>query len=128
MSLWSWEKKQEDDQSYKLAAENVKLQQKINLLEHELEKYTARLTAEYASASYSLDWVTMNAFSIERNLCMDGTQNHKTIIGYMMTEPVVTSDGETVSYRDVVHEWSLYCSHDEHQRLVAEFNEYKNSK
>jgi hypothetical protein len=121
--MWSWEKKQEDDQSYKLATENIKLQQKINELEFKVEKYEKRLVGEYATASYSLDWATMNAFSIERNLCMDGTQNHKTIIGYMVTEPV-----DTDTFKDVIHEWSLYCSHDEHQRLVAEFNEYKSSK
>lgn len=127
MSLWSWEKKQEGDQSYKLAAENVKLQQKINELEFKVEKYEKRLVGEYATVSYSIDWKLMNVFSIERNLCMDGTQNHKTILGYMMEEPVTTVEND-VTYKDVVREWTLYCSHDEHQRLVAEFNEYKNSK
>lgn len=127
MSLWSWEKKQEDDQSYKLASENIKLQQKINLLEHELEKYKARLSVEYAAASFSIDWKVMNVFSIERNLCNDGTQNHRTILGYMTEEPVTTVEN-SVTYKDVVREWTLYCSHDEHQRLVAEFNEYRNSK
>jgi hypothetical protein len=126
MSLWSWEKK-EDDQSYKLATENVALQQKINLLENKLAAYESRLEGDYASASYSLDWATMNAFSIERSKCMDGTQNHKTIIGYMMAEPVTTIE-DNVTYKDVVREWTLYCSHDEHQRLVAEFNEYKKTK
>lgn len=126
MSLWSWEKK-EDDQSYKLASENVKLQQKINELEFKVEKYEKRLVGEYATVSYSIDWKLMNVFSIERNLCMDGTQNHKTILGYMMEEPVTTVEND-VTYKDVVREWTLYCSHEEHQRLVAEFNEYKNSK
>lgn len=127
MSLWSWEKKDKEDESYKLATENVKLQQKINLLEAQLKAYTSRLEGEYASASYSIDWKAMNAFSIERNLCNDGSFNHKTIIGYMMEEPVTTVEND-VTYKDVVREWTLYCSHAEHQRLVAEFNEYKNSK
>ena len=126
MSLWSWEKK-EEDQSYKLAAENVKLQNKINHLEHELEKYKTRQHVEYAAASFSIDWKLMNVFSIERNLCNDGTQNHRTILGYMMAEPVTTIENN-ITYKDVVREWTLYCSHEEHQRLVAEFNEYRNSK
>jgi hypothetical protein len=124
MSLWSWEKK-EDDQSYKLATENVKLQQKINHLEDQIKKYQERLESEFASASFSVDWNAMNVFSIERNITgLDGT---KTILGYLLSEPYTTSDGSVTS-TDVVREWTLYCSHQEHERLVAEFNEYRNSK
>lgn len=121
--MWSWEKKQKDDQSYKLASENVKLQQKINELEFKVEKYEKRLEGEFAKASFSIDWNTLNVFSIERNICNEGTQNHITIIGYMLAEPI---DSDT--FKDVVCEWTLYCSHEEHQRLVAEFNLYKAEK
>jgi hypothetical protein len=124
MSLWSWEKK-EDDQSYKLASENVKLQQKINHLEDQLKQYRERLEGDFAKASFSVDWATMNVFSIERN--MAGADGTKTILGYMMAEPFTTVEND-VTYKDVVREWTLYCSHEEHQRLVAEFNEYRNSK
>jgi hypothetical protein len=124
MSLWSWEKK-EDDQSYKLASENVKLQQKINHLEDQLKQYRERLEGDFAKASFSVDWDTMNVFSIERN--MAGADGTKTILGYMMAEPFTTVEND-VTYKDVVREWTLYCSHEEHQRLVAEFNEYRNSK
>jgi hypothetical protein len=124
MSLWSWEKK-EDDQSYKLATENVKLQQKNNHLEDQIKKYQERLEGEFASASFSVDWAAMNVFSIERNIT--GLDGHKTILGYMLSEPYTTSDGSITS-TDVVREWTLYCSHKEHERLVAEFNLYKASK
>jgi hypothetical protein len=124
MSLWSWEKK-EEDQSYKLASENVKLQQKVNELEYKIKQYQERLDSEFSKASFSIDWALMNVFSIERNITgLDGT---KTILGYMMAEPVTTIEND-VTYKDVVREWTLYCSHEEHQRLVAEFNEYRNSK
>ena len=124
MSLWSWEKK-EDDQSYKLATDNVKLQQKINHLEDQIKKYQERLEGEFASASFSVNWKAMNVFSIERNITgLDGT---KTILGYLLSEPYTTSDGSVTS-TDVVREWTLYCSHKEHERLVAEFNEYKKTK
>lgn len=119
-------KNKEEDNSYKVAAENVKLQQKINSLEFQLEKYQKRLDTEFASASFSVDWKTMNAFSIERNISVTG-EAPKTIIGYMMEEPVTTIE-DNVTYKDVVREWSLYCSHQEHERLVAEFNEYKKTK
>jgi hypothetical protein len=123
MSLWSWEKKQEDN-SYKLAEENVKLKQHINYLEDQVEKYKTRLDSEYAKASYSMDWGTMNAFSVER---MIENGMHKTIIGYLIAEPVTTVQ-DNVTYKDVVREWSLYCSHQQHEKLVAEFNEYKKTK
>ena len=124
MSLWSWEKK-EDDQSYKLASENVKLQQRVNELEHQIKRYQDRLESEFARASFSVDWDAMNVFSIERN--NNGLDGHKTILGYLLSEPYTTSDGSVTS-TDVVREWSLYCSHQEHERLVVEFNEYRNSK
>jgi hypothetical protein len=124
MSLWSWEKK-EEDQSYKLASENAKLQQKVNELEYRIKHYQDRLDSEFSKASFSIDWALMNVFSIERNIT--GNDGHKTILGYMMAEPVTTIEND-VTYKDVVREWTLYCSHDEHQRLVAEFNEYRNSK
>jgi hypothetical protein len=59
----------------------------------------------------SIEFGTINAFSIERNI-VDDTE--KTIIGYI-------SEGR-------VHEWSLMCSRESHERLVKEFNEYKARK
>jgi hypothetical protein len=124
MSLWSWEKK-EDDQSYKLATENVKLQQRVNELDHKIKQYQERLEGDFAKASFSVDWNAMNVFSIERN--NNGHDGYKTILGYMLSEPYTTSDGSITS-TDVVREWTLYCSHQEHERLVVEFNEYRASK
>jgi hypothetical protein len=124
MSLWSWEKK-EDDQSYKLATENIRLQNKVNELEHQIKQYQERLEGDFAKASFSVDWAAMNVFSIERNI--SGLDGHKTILGYMLSEPYTTNDGSITS-TDVVREWTLYCSHQEHERLVVEFNEYRASK
>jgi len=123
--MWSWEKKQEDDQSYKLATENIRLQQRVNELEHQNKLYQERLESEFAKASFSVDWNAMNVFSIERN--NTGNDSYKTILGYMLSEPYTTNEGSVTS-TDVVREWTLYCSHQEHERLVAEFNEYRNSK
>jgi hypothetical protein len=78
-----------------------------------------------ASASFSVDWKRINAFSIER-MWENGIP--KTIIGYMLTEPVVTTEGEgeqRVTYKDVVREWTYYCSAEKHEELVKQFIEYK---
>lgn len=99
-----------------------------NLLKDQVEAYKTRMESEYSTATYSVDWAAMNAFSVERML-ENGIA--KTIIGYMLTEPVVTTEGEgsqRVTYKDVVREWSLYCSHVEHQRLVAEFELFRKGR
>lgn len=93
-------------------------------LSYAVDAYKKRLEDEYSKASYSIDWKKINAFSIER-MWDNGTQ--KTVIGYMQQDPVVTTEGEgesKVTYKDVVREWTLYCTHEEHQRLVKQFNEY----
>jgi hypothetical protein len=93
-------------------------------LSYAVGEYKKRLEDEYSKASYSIDWKKINAFSIER---MWDNGNQKTVIGYMQHDPVVTTEGEgesKVTYKDVVREWTLYCTHDEHQRLVKQFNEY----
>lgn len=93
-------------------------------LHQQLQEFRSKVRDEYSKASYSVDWSTMNAFSIER---MREGDTNKTIIGYILVEPVVTTEND-VTYRDVVREWTLYCSHEEHQRLVAEFDKWKVSK
>jgi hypothetical protein len=99
-----------------------------NLLKDQVEAYKNRMDSEYSTAAYSVDWAAMNAFSVER-MWENGLA--KTIIGYMLTEPVVTTEGEgnqRVTYKDVVREWSLYCSHTEHQRLVSEFELFRKGR
>ena len=86
--------------------------------------YKERLEGEMAKASFSINWELMNAFSIERGW-ENGT--HKTTIGHILQEPVTVTEGE-VTTKDVVREWVLYCSAEEHERLVQEFNDYKKSK
>jgi hypothetical protein len=91
-------------------------------------QYQSRLMDEMSKASFSVDWKTMNAFSVERGWD-NGT--HKTTIGYLLQEPCVhteTDGNQNVVYKDIVREWVLYCSADEHERLVKEFNEYKSNK
>jgi hypothetical protein len=122
-----WKNKTEDGivGNYADALKRIKeLESEVERLEYANKAYQTRLVDDYSKASYSLDFAKMNAFSIERNWD-NGTQ--KTIIGYMLQEPVVTTEGEgssKVTYKDVVREWSLFCSHEEHERLVKQFNDY----
>lgn len=122
-----WKQKTEDGivGNYADALKRIKeLESEVERLEYTNKTYQDRLVEEYSKASYSLDFAKMNAFSIERNWS-NGT--HKTTIGYILQEPVVTTEGEgssRVTYKDVVREWCLYCSHEEHERLVKQFNDY----
>ena len=90
--------------------------------------YKERLDGEMANASFATDWDAMKAFSVER-MWENGVP--KTIIGYILSEPVVTTEGEgeqRVTYKDVVREWTYYCSAARHEELVKEFNTWKGKK
>lgn len=102
----------------RLLAENANLKKQVR-------DYEVRMDGEYSKASHSVDWKEMNAFSIERMLEGD---RPKTVIGYFINEPVMSDGGEVVVNRNVIHEWTLYCSHEEHQRLVKQFDQYKKEK
>lgn len=95
-------------------------------LKYANDAYRMRLEGELSSASFAIDWAAMNAFSVERN-ASNGFPH--TIIGYMLSEPAVHTEGEggepRVTYKDVIREWTLYCSITEHERLVKEFNAWK---
>lgn len=109
----------------RLAVSNLKVQ--IEDLKKENEKlrfandaYQKRLESEMANASFAIDWDAMRVFSVER-MWENGLP--KTIIGYMLEEPVTVVEGD-VTTKDVVREWTLYCSADKHEELVKEFKEW----
>ena len=87
------------------------------------EAYRSRLVGEMANASYAINWDAMNAFSVER---MWENGLHKTIIGYRLSEPVITTEGDDqkVTTKDVVREWYLFCSAEKHEELVKQFKEW----
>ena len=87
------------------------------VLQRELDELRGKAAKEFATATHVIDWKAMNAFSIERML-RDG--HYITNIGYFINTPV--DDCSTV--RKCVNEWTMQCSHAEHQRLAAEFAEY----
>lgn len=103
----------------KVEIENLKKENEK--LQYAVDEYKKRLESEMADASFAIDWEAMKAFSIER-MWENGLP--KTVIGYMLEEPVTIVEGE-VTTKDVVREWTLYCSAQKHEDLVREFKEWK---
>ena len=92
------------------------------------DAYRKRLVGEMENASFAIDWDAMKVFSIER-VWDNGLP--KTILGHMLSEPVITTEGEgdqKVTYRDIVREWTLYCSAAKHEELVKEFIAWRGKK
>jgi len=85
------------------------------------DEYKNRINGEFSSASFGINWGTMNVFSVERNWSHGCPV---TILGYLLSEPVTHTE-EQVTYKDVVREWTLHCSAETHEKLVKEFTEWK---
>lgn len=120
----SWFKERNEEVNSEVASlkENVRiLEERIRAMNAEKED---TLVKEMANASFAINWDSMKAFSVER--MREGAVT-KTIIGYILEEPVVVSE-DNVTTKDVVREWTLYCSIETHEKLVAEFNEWKKGK
>ena len=112
-----------------LKVEFADLKSKCERLEFANDAYRKRLVGEMENASFAIDWDAMKVFSIER-VWDNGIP--KTILGYMLSEPAIHTEGEggepRVTYKDIVREWTLYCSADKHEKLVKEFTEWKGKK
>ena len=107
-----------------LKVELEDLKKENEKLKYANDAYRKRLESEMANASYSINWETMNVFSVERTW-ENGLP--KTVLGYLLAEPVVYTEGDDqrVTHKDVVREWTLYCSAEKHEQLVQEFNAWK---
>ena len=77
-------------------------------------------------AKFAIDWETMRVFSIERvvrkHSSGSGCYIDETILGHYKTE------GCGKEQQDVISEWRLECSLDEHNRLVESFENYVATK
>ena len=92
------------------------------------DAYRKRLVGEMENASFAIDWDAMKVFSVER-MWENGLP--KTVLGYMLSEPMVTTSGEgieRVTEKEIVREWTLYCSADKHEELVKQFIAWKGKK
>lgn len=103
---------------YKALAE--KLQSKVDELQSRLNTaYT-----ETSDADFVFNFNTVKAFSIERNWHND---RPCTIVGYILNEPFTTTE-DNVTTKEVVREWYLYCSKEQHAKLVEQFRNAMETK
>lgn len=107
-----------------LKVELEELKRENRDLKYANDAYKTRLEGEFSNSSFGIDWDAMKVFSVERNW-QNGIPY--TILGYMLSEPAVHTEG-TVTYKDVVREWTLYCSAEKHEQLVKEFTDWKKKK
>lgn len=92
---------------------NLNLSNRLNLVDKRYKDLTDTLAETSRKAPVSIDFITMNAFSIERLL--NDRKVPYTNIGYFLRK----SDGSME-----LKEWFLYVSEEIHNTLVVQFNEY----
>ena len=102
----------------RLKEENERLREQVETHKKEVERLLDMINGAVVSAEAHFDFKNMRVFSVERN-----ANNNRpcTIIGYLLKEPVLSSDGEMIVEKDVVREWYLYCNEERHQQLVDQF-------
>ena len=72
------------------------------------------------NSDFVIDWGAMRAFSFERT--MSGSQP-VSIIGY-----IIVTNADEYRGNEVVKEWTLHCSDEQHDKLAIEFKTYLNTK
>ena len=102
-----------------LEAALLKRDETIAGLQKEIKQLKEQSEKEGRDSAVSVDWNRMRAFSIER--LHDGNKQIATVIGYLKPCP---EKADT----DMVGEWWLYCNKETHDRLVAEFNNYRRTE
>lgn len=114
-------KKKTDDQLENALLSKSELTKKVEKLEAELKAHKdhfENINSAIRASTFSFDFNTVKAFSIERNI---HNNLPVTIIGYFLPEArVIENDG--VVTNDIVREWYLYCSQEQHEKLVEQFD------
>lgn len=100
-----------DTTDYKSKAQE--LEDRVKQLEAQINE----IFNETANEEFAFDFNAVNVFSLERNW-----KDHRpcSIIGYTLSEPYTETDGN-VQTKEVVREWYLYCSKEQHAKLVEQF-------
>lgn len=114
-------KKKTDDQLENALLSKSELTKKVEKLEAELKAHKdhfENINNAIRASNFSFDFKAVKAFSIERNI---HNNLPVTIIGYFLPEArVIENDG--VVTNDIVREWYLYCSQEQHEKLVEQFD------
>jgi hypothetical protein len=114
--MWSWEKKQKENTQvsevdYKALAEKLEAQVK------RLEDQINTICHESKNEDFVFDFKAVKVFSVERNW---KDYQPATIVGYIINEPYSDSSG-IIGTKECVKEWYLYCSKEQHAKLVEQF-------
>lgn len=111
-----------------LKVENGELKNEVHRLQNEVKRYQQlidEIQNDLTKCEPVIDFNTMRVFSIERHV---SNNRPCTIIGHLLNEPVLSSDGEMIKDRDVTKEWTLYCSNERHAELVERFKAHNAGK
>jgi hypothetical protein len=118
--MWSWEKKTVDVAA-KVTINTLEMElARSNNEVSELKRQISEFTNAARSATFWFDFTAVKAFSVERNL--DNKNLPVTVIGYLLSEPVVVTEDSTTT-KDVVREWYLPCDDKQHEAIVKAFKE-----
>jgi hypothetical protein len=109
---------QDDKQIATLTKTVEQLEAQIKRMRDEAE--CAKLK-DIATSNFAIDFDIMRVFAIERNMHNGAIC---TIVGHFIAEPVAFTDGNVAS-KEGTREWYMYCSQEQHEKLVAEFEAYK---
>lgn len=100
--------------SNELSKSSNELQDECNAIENAIKARSECL------ASFDFNNENINAFSVERidmpSVAGVPNRNERTLIGY-----TILGENNTI----IVKEWILYCSREDHNKFVAEFNAVK---
>ena len=100
--------------------DNTDYKQKAKQLEDRVKQLEDQINTIYhetANEEFAFDFKAVNVFSLERNW---KDLRPCTIVGYTLSEPYTETDGN-VQTKEVVREWYLYCSKEQHAKLVEQF-------
>lgn len=100
-----------------LKYENSRLQEARDYFSNQAFELKKSLVQIARDSEVQIDFVKMNAFSIER--LVDSKDLPQTVIGYFLTQ----GDGAKE-----LREWFIQCNDTTHARLVTEFKDYVNSQ
>jgi len=73
------------------------------------------------NSTFAIDFNVLKVITIVRTTTVNDYP--KTVIGYLLPE-----GSPEKGYFEQVREWNFYCSEEQHEKLVTEFNRHKNKK
>lgn len=114
--MWSWENKQKEN----IQVSEVDYKRKCEDLEDrvkQLEDQINTICRETKNEDFVFDFSAVKVFSVER-IWKD--YQPATVVGYIVDEPYSDSNG-IIGTKECVKEWYLYCSKEQHAKLVEQF-------